>query len=66
MPDVYAASDRFEQLGVPFIKKPDGGKWEAFFKVVRNGHLRQRFYWPVSMDGCWGEVEVALVPCDWL
>ena len=25
VPDVYAASERFESLGVPFIKKPDDG-----------------------------------------
>lgn len=25
VPDVYAASERFEQLGVPFVKKPDDG-----------------------------------------
>ncbi|GFN93042.1 lactoylglutathione lyase [Plakobranchus ocellatus] len=29
VPDVYAASDRFEKLGVPFIKKPDGGKMKG-------------------------------------
>ena len=26
MPDVYAACDRFEKLGVEFVKKPDGGQ----------------------------------------
>ena len=26
VPDVYAASERFQQLGVPFVKKPDEGK----------------------------------------
>ena len=26
VPDVYAACERFEKLGVNFIKKPDGGK----------------------------------------
>ena len=25
VPDVYAASERFESLGVPFVKKPDDG-----------------------------------------
>ena len=25
MPDVYKACERFEQLGVPFIKTPTGG-----------------------------------------
>ena len=25
VPDVYAASERFEALGVPFVKKPDDG-----------------------------------------
>ena len=25
VPDVYAACDRFEKLGVDFVKKPDGG-----------------------------------------
>uniref|UniRef100_A0A2C9KT36 lactoylglutathione lyase n=1 Tax=Biomphalaria glabrata TaxID=6526 RepID=A0A2C9KT36_BIOGL len=29
VPDVYKACDRFEQLGVPFIKKPDGGKMKG-------------------------------------
>ena len=34
VPDVYAASERFEKLGVPFIKKPDEGKMKglAFIK----------------------------------
>ena len=26
VPDVYAACDRFEKLGVEFVKKPDGGQ----------------------------------------
>ncbi|KAK3754088.1 hypothetical protein RRG08_024164 [Elysia crispata] len=29
VPDVYAASERFEKLGVSFIKKPDGGKMKG-------------------------------------
>ncbi|KAH9509469.1 Lactoylglutathione lyase [Bulinus truncatus] len=29
VPDVYKACERFEQLGVPFIKKPDGGKMKG-------------------------------------
>ncbi|BFZ19722.1 hypothetical protein BsWGS_22761 [Bradybaena similaris] len=29
VPDVYKACDRFEQLGVPFIKKPDAGKMKG-------------------------------------
>ena len=34
VPDVYAASDRFEKLGVGFVKKPDDGKMKglAFIK----------------------------------
>lgn len=34
VPDVYAASERFEQLGVPFVKRPDDGKMKglAFIK----------------------------------
>ncbi|KAK9510402.1 hypothetical protein O3M35_005197 [Rhynocoris fuscipes] len=34
VPDVYAACERFEKLGVEFIKKPDGGKMKgiAFIK----------------------------------
>ena len=34
VPDVYAASERFEQLGVEFVKKPDDGKMKglAFIK----------------------------------
>ncbi len=27
MPDVYKACDRFEELGVPFIKTPTGGMY---------------------------------------
>ncbi len=27
--DVYAACERFESLGVPFIKKPDGGSMKG-------------------------------------
>lgn len=29
VPDVYAACERFEELGVPFVKKPDGGKMKG-------------------------------------
>ena len=29
VPDVYAASDRFEKLGVKFVKKPDDGKMKG-------------------------------------
>lgn len=34
VPDVYAACDRFEQFGVPFVKKPDDGSMKglAFIK----------------------------------
>ncbi|SEF79062.1 lactoylglutathione lyase [Alcanivorax sp. DSM 26293] len=34
VPDVYAAAERFESLGVPFVKKPDDGKMKglAFIK----------------------------------
>lgn len=34
VPDVYAASARFEALGVPFVKRPDDGKMKglAFIK----------------------------------
>ncbi|XP_039259741.2 lactoylglutathione lyase-like [Styela clava] len=34
VPDVYAASERFEKLGVEFVKKPDAGKMKglAFIK----------------------------------
>ncbi|TVS13094.1 MAG: lactoylglutathione lyase [Wenzhouxiangella sp.] len=34
VPDVYAAAERFEQLGVEFVKKPDDGKMKglAFIK----------------------------------
>jgi lactoylglutathione lyase len=34
VPDVYAASARFEKLGVPFVKRPDDGKMKgiAFIK----------------------------------
>ena len=28
VPDVNTACERFEKLGVEFIKKPDGGKYE--------------------------------------
>lgn len=27
VPDVYKACERFESLGVNFVKKPDGGEW---------------------------------------
>ncbi|XP_041353268.1 lactoylglutathione lyase-like [Gigantopelta aegis] len=29
VPDVYEACERFEKLGVPFIKTPDGGKMKG-------------------------------------
>ena len=29
LPDVYKASERFERLGVNFIKKPDDGKMKG-------------------------------------
>ncbi|CAG5118679.1 unnamed protein product [Candidula unifasciata] len=29
VPDVYKACDRFEDLGVPFVKKPDAGKMKG-------------------------------------
>ena len=34
VPDVYAACERFEKLGVDFVKKPDGGSMKglAFIK----------------------------------
>jgi lactoylglutathione lyase len=34
VPDVYAACERFERLGVPFVKRPDEGKLKgiAFIK----------------------------------
>ena len=34
VPDVYVAAERFETLGVPFVKKPDDGKMKglAFIK----------------------------------
>jgi lactoylglutathione lyase len=34
VPDVYAACERFEELGVPFVKRPDDGKMKglAFVK----------------------------------
>ena len=34
MPDVYAASKRFEELGIEFVKKPDDGNMKglAFIK----------------------------------
>ena len=30
VPDVYAACERFEKLGVKFVKKPDDGKTTSF------------------------------------
>lgn len=38
VPDVYAACKRFEELGVPFVKKPDDGKMKglAFIKDPDN------------------------------
>ncbi|BES69997.1 lactoylglutathione lyase [Marinobacter nanhaiticus D15-8W] len=34
VPDVYQAAERFESLGIPFVKKPDDGKMKglAFIK----------------------------------
>ena len=29
VPDVYAACERFEKLGVDFVKKPDGGSMKG-------------------------------------
>lgn len=29
VPDVYGACERFEQLGVPFVKRPDDGKMKG-------------------------------------
>lgn len=29
VPDVYAACERFESLGVPFVKRPDAGKLQG-------------------------------------
>ena len=29
VPDVYAAAERFEKLGVKFVKKPDDGKMKG-------------------------------------
>lgn len=29
VPDVYAACERFEKLGVEFVKKPDGGSMKV-------------------------------------
>lgn len=36
VPDVYAACDRFEKLGVEFIKTPDGGKKSHAYVVFCN------------------------------
>ena len=36
VPDVYKACERFESLGVPFVKKPDGGGCD--FVVVVSSH----------------------------
>ena len=37
VPDVYKACERFESLGVPFVKKPDGGGCD-FVVVVVSSH----------------------------
>ncbi|EDO29146.1 predicted protein [Nematostella vectensis] len=29
VPDVYKACERFDNLGIPFVKKPDGGKMKG-------------------------------------
>ena len=34
VPDVYKACERFEQLGVNFVKKPDGGKNSIFIMYL--------------------------------
>lgn len=36
VPDVYKACERFEKLGVKFIKKPDGGKYFVILPAVCN------------------------------
>ena len=43
VPDVYAACERFEKLGVEFVKTPDGGK---YFSVIclpaHRSHIGQK------------------------
>ena len=34
VPDVYKASERFEKLGVKFIKKPDDGKMKGLSFIL--------------------------------
>ena len=43
VPDIYSASERFEKLGVSFIKKPDDGKMKGLAFIV-------------NPDGYWIEI----------
>ena len=36
VPDVYKACERFEKLGVNFVKKPDDGKSFYDYNSIRN------------------------------
>ena len=38
VPNVYAACDRFEKLGVKFVKKPDDGKTHTLFITESQMH----------------------------
>ena len=35
VPDVYCSCERFEKLGVEFVKKPDAGDYFAILCVLR-------------------------------
>ncbi|CAL1540378.1 unnamed protein product [Lymnaea stagnalis] len=51
VPDVYKACERFEQLGVPFIKKPDAGKMKGLAFIQDPDGYWIEILNPVNMSG---------------
>lgn len=53
VPDVYKACERFEKMGVKFIKTPDGGKMKGiafiqdpdgyWIEILNNQHFAKTF-----------------------
>jgi lactoylglutathione lyase len=58
VPDVYAACERFKNLGVQFVKEPDGGSMKGlafiqdpdgyWIEVLNAKHMRQYYNWSPS------------------
>lgn len=44
VPDVYKACERFEKLGVNFVKKPDGGMYYTAYKLFAGRYVNQGYY----------------------